>query len=123
MSTEYINKFMNVSNGSGWVKRFVLFKNKNGSFIAVHKNDMNLFEDGSGFRSSKWKRAKDIPQKTYRNMTNREIFEALRNQGCWLKHNLGFETNFWDSRSPIEEYTITYDFGKTFHELKVEDLK
>ena len=56
-----------------------------------------------------------------RDMTDWEIFEALKKEGCALKDMNGFITNMWSQYSQKQDMMITYDFGKTWHELKVEN--
>ena len=53
-------------------------------------------------------------------MTNRDIFNALKKEDCWLKYGNERQTNHWYSHWTPSRYKITYDSGKTWHELVKE---
>ena len=61
---------------------------------------------------------------TKRPMTDREIFNALKKEDCWLRWPETTKNQFctWNAQWIAEEYEITYDAGETWHKLEVEDV-
>ena len=59
---------------------------------------------------------------TKRPMTDREIFNALKKEDCWLRDaEKSMEFNTYDTLTHKSFYEITYDGGETWHKLEVEE--
>lgn len=67
-----------------------------------------------------YKFMRPIQEPKVRPMTDMEIIEALKKEGCALKDDDGVITYDWRSCWAKESHTITYDFGKTWGKLEVE---
>jgi len=82
-----------------------------------------LMKSGNGSLSIFcWINCKLYGDITKRPMTNREIFNALKKEDCWLRWPENTKNQFcgWNARWIPEEYEITYDGGETWHKLEVE---
>jgi len=68
-------------------------------------------------------RCRPYKEPTKRPMTDREIFNALKKEDCWLRWPENTKNQFcgWNSQWFPEEYEITYDAGETWHKLEVEE--
>lgn len=92
-------------------------------FIKKHKDSDSPYyamdDEGSVFG---WKYIRPYKEPTKRPMTDREIFNALKKEDCWLRWPENTENQFctWHVQWIAEEYEITYDAGETWHKLEVE---
>jgi hypothetical protein len=69
-----------------------------------------------------YEECRPIKPKAMRPMTDAEIFNALKIKDCWLKDKRD-EAQFsgWNSFNHKDSYQITYDGGKTWNALEVEE--
>ena len=123
MNKEFVDKEMLVwnDNEGGAMVRHVLFTNKDESCIAVSNGCIDEYKSGKEFGTFKWNHCKEISTKKIVPMEDWEIIEALKKPGCWLKFN--FNNNlqgYWNDGMVADQYTITYDFGKTYKPLTKE---
>lgn len=79
-----------------------------------------LDSDGS---INKFAYCRPYKEPTKRPMTDREIFNALKKEDCWLRLPENTINQFftWNAQWIAEEYEITYDGGETWHKLEVEE--
>lgn len=69
---------------------------------------------------SSWKFMRPIQEPEMRPMTDMEIIDALKKEGCALKDEDGLYS-CWDSTWKKQDHTITYDGGKTWGKLEVSE--
>tara|TARA_R110002096_G_scaffold128455_1_gene276683 strand:- start:731 stop:1075 length:345 start_codon:yes stop_codon:yes gene_type:complete len=67
-------------------------------------------------RNRNWEYVAPIIESQTEPMTDRDIFNALKKDDCWLKDEYDIECGHWHT-SHKSDYKITYDGGKTWNEL------
>jgi len=70
--------------------------------------------------SNAFKFMRPIQEPEMRPMTHMEIIDALKKEGCALKDEDGLYS-YWDSAWEKQDHTITYDGGKTWGKLEVQN--
>jgi len=95
-----------------------------GYFISKTHNTIypySVFVEGEG--PTLVHKCRPYKEPTKRPMTNREIFNALKKEDCWLRLPENTKNQFctWNAQWIAEEYEITYDAGETWHKLEVID--
>ena len=78
-----------------------------------------LDSDGS---INKFAYCRPYKEPTKRPMTDREIFNALKKEDCWLRDaEKTIEFISFDTLTQKAYFEITYDGGETWHKLEVEE--
>ena len=87
------------------------------------KNTFPFIVIDEGLNTSVWKHCRPYKEPAKRLMTDREIFNALKKEDCWLRLPENNSNQFcsWNIQWIAEEYEITYDGGETWHKLEVEE--
>lgn len=83
-----------------------------------------LMKSGYGsLRIGCWINCKLYGDITKRPMTDREIFNALKKEDCWLQNIKTCEdVGYWTDSCDTKNFVITYDGGETWHKLEVQDV-
>lgn len=63
--------------------------------------------------------ARPVRAPKLRPMTHAEIFDALKDKGCWVRSRR-LEEYYWSSDRDLDSYEITRDGGKTWSKMEVE---
>lgn len=102
-----------ISREQSWKVAYYLNKADDGYIRAIH-------EDGAVMRYSQYRPYKEP---TKRPMTDREIFNALKKEDCWLRVLTNEDQiDYWITNFARKNHEITYDAGETWHKLEVEDV-
>ena len=87
----------------------------------LDRDDCRYLCFNENFDSTTWRHCRPYKEPTKRPMTNREIFNALKKEDCWLRDaEKSMEFNTYDTLTHKSFYEITYDGGETWHKLEVE---
>ena len=96
-----------------WVVAYYLNKSNDGNIRAI-------LEDGAVIRYS---HCRPYKEPTKRPMTDREIFNALKKEDCWLRVLTNEDQiDYWITNFARKNHEITYDAGETWDKLEVEDV-
>ena len=101
-------------NQEEWQEAYFLWQQKEENRVFVILADSNA--------TKRFVQCRPYQELKKRPMTNREIFNALKKEDCWLRiGEKGAEIDYWISYWYPDSYRITYDGGETWNELEVEE--